>query len=226
MLYILARVMGDRQAGWAPALTLAIVGSAAAAGAGTPIAGTGPGGAGGAAQAAGAGSERFGARLERKLADILRHARKSASEVRLTPLPESEVNAWLAHQGAPRLPPGIRDPVVRIGDGRLTAEAVIDLDAIRGSRDRTAFDPVRYLGGRLAVTAGGRVRSGGGTARVELESVTIAGVPAPVGVLQELVRFFTRTAGHPAGTSLDDPIALPYGIDELRLSPGLAVVVQ
>lgn len=208
------------------ALTLAIVGSAAAAGPGTPIAGTVPGGAGGALQAAGPGSAASGARLERKIAGILRHARESMPEALLTPLPESEVNAWLAHQGAPQLPLGIREPVVRIGDGRLTAEAVVDLDAIRASRDRTAFDPVRYLGGQLTVTAGGRVRSGGGTARVELESVTIAGVSAPVGVLQEVVRFFTRTADHPAGTSLDDPIALPYGIDELRLSPGLAVVVQ
>ena len=218
--------MGDRRAGWAPALTLAIAGSAAAAGAGAPIAGTGREGAGGAAQAARAGSEESGARMERKIAGILRHARKSAPEVRLTPLPESEVNAWLAHQGAPRLPPGIRDPIVRIGDGRLTAEAVVDLDALRGSRDRPGFDPVRYLGGRLAVTAGGRVRTGGGMARVELESVTIAGVPAPVQVLQEVVRFFTRTAGDPAGMNLADPIALPYGIEELRLSPGLAVVVQ
>ena len=40
------------------------------------------------------------------------------------------------------------------------------------------------------------------------------------------MRYFTRTPDQPAGTRLDTPIPLPYGITELRLSPGLAVVVQ
>ena len=183
-------------------------------------------GTGGAVQAAGALSPESGRRLERKLADILRHALEPPAEARSTPLPESEVNAWLAHQGTPHLPVGIREPVVRIGDGRLSAEAVIDLDAIRESRERTAFDPIRYLGGQLVVTASGRVRSGGGTARVEVENVTVGGIGVPVEVLQEVVRHFTRTPGQPGGTRVDEPIPLPYGITELRLSPGLAVIVQ
>ena len=189
--------------------------------------------AGGGAETAGAGravqaasAEESGGRLERKLSDILQHSLEPSAEVRLTPLPEPEVNAYLAHQGARYLPVGIREPLVRIGDGRLSAEAVIDLDAIRDSRERTTFDPVRFLGGQLVVTASGRVRSGDGLAQVEVETVTVGGVQVPAQVLQEVVRHFTRTAEHPAGTSLDEPIRLPYGIAELRLSPGLAVVVQ
>ena len=181
-------------------------------------------GAGRAVQAASA--EESGGRLERKLGDILQHSLEPSPEVRLTPLPEPEVNAYLSHQGARYLPVGIREPLVRIGDGRLSAEAVVDLDAIRDSRERTTFDPVRFLGGQLVVTASGRVRSGDGLAQVEVEAVTVGGVQVPAQVLQEVVRHFTRTAEHPAGTSLDEPIRLPYGIAELRLSPGLAVVVQ
>ncbi len=177
-------------------------------------------------QAAGAAAEESGARLERRLLEILENASEPSPEVRLTPLPEPDVNAYLAHQGAPHLPVGIRAPVVRIGEGRLSAEAVIDLDAIRDSRERGGFDPLRFLGGRLPVTASGRVRSGGGAARVEVETVTVGGIPVPVEVLQELVRYFTRTPEQPAGTRLDAPIPLPYGITELRLSPGLAVIVQ
>ena len=217
--------MGNRRVGWTAALALALGGPAAAGG-------TAPGGperageAGGAVQAVGAVSEESGARLERRLFEILQNADEPSSEVRLTPLPEPDVNAYLAHQAVPHLPVGIRTPVVRIGQDSLSAEAVIDLDAIRDSRERAGFDPVRFLGGQLAVTASGRVRSGGGVARVDVDAVTVGGIPVPVEVLQELVRYFTRTPERPEGTRLDAPIPLPYGITELRLSPGLAVIVQ
>ena len=216
--------MDNRRAGWA--LAFAAVASMAGADAGASTGGAESAGAGGAVQAPGPLSPESGRRLERKLADILRHALEPTSVARSTPLPESEVNAYLAHQGTPYLPVGIREPVVRIGDGRLSAEAVIDLDAIRESRERTAFDLIRYLGGQLAVTASGRVRSGGGMAQVEVETVTVGGIEVPVQVLQEVVRYFTRTPEQPDGTRLDEPIPLPYGIIELRLSSGLAVIVQ
>ena len=219
--------MGNRHAGWAAALTFVAGGAVAAAGAGAM---TGEiertGGTGRAAQAGDAVSEEAGARLERKLADILRHALEPASGLRLTPLPESEIAAYLAFQGAPHLPVGIREPVVRIGEDRLFAEAVIDLDAIRESRERTQFDLVRYLAGQLVVTASGTVRSANGMAQVDVETVTVGGIAVPAQMLQELVRYFTRTPDRPAGTRVDEPIPLPYGIRELRLSPGLAVIVQ
>ena len=217
--------MGNRRVGWTAALALAVGGPAA-------VGGTVPGGPerveepGRTVQAAGTASEQSGARLQQSLLEILENAAEPSSEVRLTPLPEPDVNAYLAHQAVPHLPVGIRAPVVRIGEGRLWAEAVIDLDAIRDSRERAGFDPVRFLGGQLAVTASGRVRSGGGAARVDVEAVTVGGIPVPVDVLQELVRYFTRTPDQPAGTRLDAPIPLPYGITELRLTPGLAVIVQ
>ena len=218
--------MDNRRAGWTAALALVAAGPVAADAVGTV---TGPAGAeetARAVQVAGAAARESGARLERRLLEILQHAIEASAEVRLTPLPEPDVNAYLAHQAAPHLPVGIRAPVVRIGEGRLSAEAVIDLDAIRASRERSGFDPVRYLGGQLPVTASGRVRSGNGVARVDVESVTVGGIPVPVDVLQELVRYFTRTPDQPSGTRLDAPIPLPYGITELRLSPGLAVIVQ
>ena len=214
--------MGNPGLGWTVMLALAVGGPAGTATAGPSR----PAAAGGPAQTARAAAEESGARLERRLLEILENASEPSADVRLTPLPEPDVNAYLAHQGAPHLPVGIRAPVVRIGEDRLSAEAVIDLDAIRDSRERTGLDPLRFLGGRLPVTASGRVRSGGGSARVEVETVTVGGIPVPVEVLQELVRYFTRTPGQPAGARLDAPIPLPYGITELKLSPGLAVIVQ
>ncbi len=168
-----------------------------------------------------------GARLEHKLISILGHADTESSEARLTPLLEPEINAFLRFQGASSLPTGITTPTVRIGAAELvSAEAVIDLDVIRQQQARTWLDPLRYLTGRLRVTASGTVRSGGGVARIDIQSVTVAGIPVPVLVLQELVRHFTRTLDHPDGTRLDGPIPLPYRITELQLSPGQAVIVQ
>lgn len=168
-----------------------------------------------------------GARLEHKLICILGHADTESSEARLTPLLEPEINAFLRFQGASSLPTGITTPTVRIGAAELvSAEAIVDLDVIRQQQARTWLDPLRYLTGRLRVTASGTVRSGGGVARIDIQSVTVAGIPVPVLVLQELVRHFTRTLDHPDGTRLDGPIPLPYRITELQLSPGQAVIVQ
>jgi hypothetical protein len=174
-----------------------------------------------------------GAALEEKLISILRHADTAETveadepDNRLTVLGEREINAYLEFQGASRLPTGLTEPTLRIGEaGFVSAEAVVDLNLIRQQRTRSWLDPLQYLAGRLPVTASGRVQSGGGEAQVDIESVTVGGIPVPVQVLQELVKYFTRTAEHANGTQLDEPIPLPYRIAELRLSPGQAVIVQ
>ena len=168
-----------------------------------------------------------GARLEQKLSTILGHADTESSEARFTLLLEPEINAFLRFQGASQLPTGITTPTIRIGDAELvSAEAIIDLDLIRQQRTRGWLDPLQYLAGRLRVTASGTVRSGGGVAQVDIQSVTVADISVPVQVLYELVGYFTRTLDHPDGTRLDAPIALPYRITELQLSSGQAVIVQ
>ena len=168
-----------------------------------------------------------GARLEQKLVVILENADTESLEPRVTPLLVPEINAFLRFQGAPQLPEGITEPTIRIGEGEMVSvDAIVDLDVIRQQRERSWLDPLRYLAGRLPVAATGRIRSGNGAAKVEVQSVEVAGVPVPASVLQELVRYFTRTGDNPNGTRLDQPIPLPYGITELRLSPDQAVVVQ
>ncbi len=168
-----------------------------------------------------------GARLEQKLSTILGHADTESPEARFTLLLEPEINAFLRFQGASQLPTGITTPTIQIGDAELvSAEAIIDLDLIRQQRTRGWLDPLQYLAGRLRVTASGTVRSGGGVAQLDIQSVTVADISVPVQVLYELVRYFTRTLDHPDGTRLDAPIPLPYRITELQLSPGQAVIVQ
>jgi len=168
-----------------------------------------------------------GARLGQKISAIVRHSGTGASEARLTPLLESEINAFLMFQGASQLPTGITHPVLRIGEeGLVSGEAVVDLDVVRQQREGGWLDPLQYLSGRISVAASATVRSGEGMARVNIRSVTVSGVPVPVQVLRELVRHYTRSVDEPDGTRLDEPIPLPYRISELRLSLGRAVIVQ
>ncbi len=168
-----------------------------------------------------------GARLERKISRILDFSQTGRTAPRLTALEQEEINAYLALQGAPLIPDGLTQPELTISDDdRVDAWVVVDLDQIRESRSRSWLDPLQYLGGLLPVTASGRVRSADGLAHLEIDSVAIGGVPVPVSVLQELVQYYTRTSDHPDGTRLDEPIELPYGIVELRLAPGRAVIVQ
>ncbi|HJN44548.1 MAG: hypothetical protein CL477_10400 [Acidobacteria bacterium] len=198
---------------------LAVVGAAGGIGLATLVAN--------GMQAADSLTSDDGAKLEEKLVSILRHADTAEPEEQITSLLEGEINAYLRFQGAARLPIGLTEPKLQIGEGGIvSAEAVVDLNLIREQRARDWLDPLQYLAGRLPVTASGRIRSGDGLAEVDIESVTLAGVPVPVQVLQELVGYYTRTPDHPNGTRLDEPISLPYRIAELRLSPGRAIIVQ
>jgi hypothetical protein len=140
---------------------------------------------------------------------------------------ESEINAFLRFQGAPKLPKGIASPRVHIGaDQRVTAEAVIDLGLIREQGTGGWLNPLRYLTGRIPVSATGTVSSGNGSVKLDVEAVTFAGVEVPVLVLQELVRHYTRTSTASEGVRLDRALTLPFEIRELRLSTREAIVVQ
>jgi hypothetical protein len=133
----------------------------------------------------------------------------------------------LRYRAQKEIPVGVLDPYVFVlGDGRLTGNATVDLDAVRTSRERGWFDLMQFLRGRVAVTATGVLRSQNGVFQFELESASAAGVLIPKTLLQELVGFYSRTSANPAGISIDAPFELPAGIREIRVQPARAIVVQ
>ena len=78
-----------------------------------------------------------------------------------TTFTEREINAYLALDGPEFLPPGIAMPRVRLGDdGRVAARAIVDLDAVRRSRERSLLDPLAYLTGAVEVVAEGPLVNG------------------------------------------------------------------
>ena len=144
-----------------------------------------------------------------------------------TTVTEQEVNAFLRLRGQALLPTGVVEPYVRaLGAGRLQGWATVDLDAVRQSKERGWLDPLRMLRGRLPVTAVGVLHAQGGSARFDLESASVSGIPIPKSMLQELVTYYTRGDTYPQGVNLDTPVPLPAGIREITVHSGRAVIVQ
>jgi hypothetical protein len=140
---------------------------------------------------------------------------------------EPEVNAYLRYRAQDVMPVGVVDPYVFVlGDGRLSGEATVDLDAFRLSRPRGMLDPAQLLRGRLPVTAAGVLRSKDGEFHFNLESATVAGVEVPKSLLQELVSYYTKSAANPSGVSLDAPFSLTAGIREITVQPRRAIIIQ
>jgi hypothetical protein len=114
------------------------------------------------------------------------------------------------YQSQPHLPTGVSSPEVTIvGQGRLSGNAVVDLEAIGKRRSSGgALDPWSLVGGRVPVSA------------------EIAGLPVPPSFLQELLSYYSRTPERPQGVRLDDTFSLPANIRQIEVGQGQAVVVQ
>ena len=166
--------------------------------------------------------------LRQKVADVAALGERSSQRPTRTTITENELNAYLVYDARDQLPPGVVDPSISIaGAGRVSARAVVDLDAVRRQKSsRGLLDPLSYAGGRLAVTASGVLTAANGIGRFAHESATMAGVPIPKSILQEVVSYYSRTPGNPAGIGLDDPFPLPARIREIQVETGRAVVIQ
>ena len=144
-----------------------------------------------------------------------------------TTFTEREINAYLALDGPDFLPPGIAMPRVRLGaDNRVEARAVVDLDGVRRSRERSVFDPLAYITGSVEVVAVGTVEGSGGEGLIRYESATVGGVEVPKTVAQELLRFYTTTPERPRGFAFDEPFALPAELRAVSVEGGAATVTQ
>ena len=150
----------------------------------------------------------------------------SAAPLRTT-FTEREINSYLALEGPEFLPPGIAMPRVRLGDdNRIEARAIVDLDGVRRSRERSLFDPLAYITGSVEVVAVGAVEGGGGEGLIRYESATVGGVEVPKTVAQEMLRFYTTTPERPRGFAFDEPFALPVGLRAVSVQRGAATVTQ
>jgi hypothetical protein len=163
-----------------------------------------------------------------KVAQIRRQSEVGSRAARRTPLTQDELNSWLAYQSQPHLPNGVSAPEVTIvGEGRVSGNAVVDLETIAKRRSSGgSLDPWSLIGGRVPVTVTGILHTRDGMGRFEVQSAEIAGLPVPPGFLQELLSYYSRSPERPQGVRLDDTFSLPANIRQIEVGQGQAVVVQ
>ena len=168
--------------------------------------------------------------LDRKLNQVVtRGAKPPAKNAKpqRTTVTEKEVNSYFAFQGKQYLPVGVTNPVVTLPDTtRVEGRAIIDLDAIRKSKERGWMDLLAYVTGSVEIRAAGKLHTAEGAGTFELESASIGGVPISKAFLQEVIAYYSRTADSPEGFNLDKPFKLPYQIQRVELQRGHAVIVQ
>jgi hypothetical protein len=162
-----------------------------------------------------------------RVMDAAEDPRPASAPPLRTTFTEREINAYLEFVGPDILPAGIAEPRVQLGDGnRIRARAVVDLDAVGRSRERSVFDPLSYLAGSVEVVATGRFETRDGSGLIRYESATVGGVSVPQTVAQELLRFYTRTPERPRGFAFDEPFALPEGMRGVSVERGAVTVTQ
>lgn len=144
-----------------------------------------------------------------------------------TSFTDAQFNAWLLGDGKDNVPVGLLQPVVGFpAAGKVTAKAVVDLDAVRKSKQRGMMDPMNLLSGLVPVTLTGTLSGAGGMATFDVESATLGTWPLPRSVLQELLAYYSKSPQFPDGIALGKPFPLPSAVQSLTIARGIATVVQ
>jgi hypothetical protein len=173
-------------------------------------------------------SKQDGDRLQSKIDEIAKNGAADPVAPKKTRVTENELNSYLNFNLREKMPKGLANPHVSIvGDGRLAGRVSVDFDEFNRQRTPRGFmDPLSYLSGKVPVSARGFFRSNQGKGQFQLESADVQGVPLPKPLLQELVRFFSRSDANPKGIDIDAPFEFPAKIREIAINKGEAVVIQ
>ncbi|MEO8070757.1 MAG: hypothetical protein ABI652_05105 [Acidobacteriota bacterium] len=168
--------------------------------------------------------------MSKKLEAII--TRAELPKARATPplrtsFTDREVNAYFEIAGPLFLPEGVINPQVVIENaGRLRARATVDLDKAVKPKQRSWFDPLAWVSGKVEMSAIGTFSAKNGSGLFALESATLGGVPVPKSLVQEIVGYYSRTPELPQGFDLDKPFPLPSKIRSVETQPGAATIVQ
>ena len=149
--------------------------------------------------------------------DRLRHGTR-------VPLTSGELNAYVQQEAALAFPQGVRAPKLVLAQGGATGSAFIDFGKVRRAQGNPpGWLMSKLLDGERPVEVTARIRSGGGTATVDLESVRISGLTIEGRTLDFLIRYYLQP-NYP-DAKVGTPFQLEHGIDRLEVKPGAVDVV-
>jgi hypothetical protein len=143
------------------------------------------------------------------------------SVVRIT---EDELNAYVRSEVSKAVRQGVRDPRVKLGDGRASGYAYIDFPLLR----RSMGSPMNWLmamllAGERAVRVDARIRSSGGWAVVHVDRVEISGLVISGATLDYLIRNFLLPRYPQA--KIGKPFELAHHIERIEVVPSAVRVV-
>ena len=166
--------------------------------------------------------------FEKKIVLVQNQSGQKSAKDRPTTFTQSETNSYLKYKAGDLLPVGLTQPeLTMIGGGKVAGKAIVDLDVVRQKQGSGSwFDPTSYLGGKMPVTASGRIVTWDGKGKFELETATINGITLPKSLLAQMVNFFTRTSDNPRGSSIDDTFELPAKIKTIDVNAASWVTHQ
>jgi len=165
-------------------------------------------------------------RCAEKIREMERFTREKESGKSLsTPFTEEEINSYLQLVLKPRYHPSLRSLQVRFEQDRLQARAVIDFDRLRTSSTGLFRNLLAYMFSDTRILdADGRLHTGNGRGRYELEQARFDGRVLPSGLVNEIIAAVGMRQTPPFNPT--EPSTLPYGIERVDIEPGRLVAHQ
>ncbi|MBN2338157.1 MAG: hypothetical protein JXP48_06415 [Acidobacteria bacterium] len=165
-------------------------------------------------------------RCTEKIKEMERFIPEKASGKSLsTPFTEEEINSYLQLVLKPRYHPSLRTLQVRLGQDRLHTRAVIDFDRLRTSTTGVFRSLLALMfSGTRTLDADGKLHTGDGRGRYELEQARFDGRTLPNGLVNEIIAAVGMRQTPPFNPT--ESSTLPYGIERVDLEPGRLVAHQ
>ncbi len=146
---------------------------------------------------------------------------KPGTRVTLTPL---ELNSWVEQEVTAAVPDGVRNPRLELGSGSATGSALIDFAKVRRAQGKPpGWLMSKLLEGERPVRVAARIRSAGGQATVDVQSVEISGVTIDGRMLDFLIQNYLLPMYPQA--KIGEPFQLGHRIERIEIQPSAVGVL-
>jgi len=162
--------------------------------------------------------------LDRKLQMIRQRHAEGVESAKRYDVTEEEANAYLLYRLSEHLPGEVTEPWVRFGQDQLQGGAMLDMKLLQAHLGDSML--TQYLEGEVPLEVLARVRAEGGVGQVDFEKVTLAGIPIPQALIDQLLSDASKSPALPEGVRLGDAFPLPYGLTSARFRTGRLILRQ
>ena len=139
-------------------------------------------------------------------------------------LTSAELNAWVKQEIVESFPQGVRESKLVLGDGAATGSLLIDFGKVRRAQGHPpGWLMSKVLDGERPVEVAVHIRSGGGQATVDVDSVRVSGLVIDGRLLDFLIQYYLLP-NYP-DAKVGRPVQLAHGIERLDVRPAAVDVV-